>query len=61
MVLGVLVLGGDDGGRCGGDSGGGYSLAEGGKTKRGGWRVDGEEANRVPVILGGEAPAGYRH
>ena len=60
MVLGVLVLGGDDGGRCGGDSGGGYSIAEGGKT-RGGWRVNGEEANRVPVILGGEAPAGYRH
>ena len=28
------------------------------KQKRGGWRVDGEEANRVPVILGGEVPAG---
>ena len=37
MVVGstvgvVLVLGGDYGGRCDGDRGGGYSIAKGGKT-----------------------------
>ena len=41
MVVGstvgvVLVLGGDYGGRCDGDRGGGYSIAKGGKTWGGG-------------------------
>ena len=36
VVLGGLVLGGDYGGRCDGDIGGGYSIAEGGKTWGGG-------------------------
>ena len=65
MVIGITVrvvleLGDAYGSRCDGESGGGYSMVRGGKTW-GGRRGEGEEESRIPVILGGETPAGYRH